>query len=517
MSIHSYIALMQTGAATILEMAAAAGVSVCFANPGTTELGLVAALEGRSSIRPVLGLFEGVCTGAADGFARVRYVPALTLLHLGPGFANGMANLHNARRAGSGVLNLVGDHPASHLVHDSPLTSDIVGMAATVSDWVRATTTETVAADTADALAAAARGLVATLVVPIDVQTQPAAPGTPAAAAAETFAVPSVDETALALTRAGTVLFLGGDALRAEALRLAHRIRQLTGCRVLTQTFTARIDRGRGIPAFPAVPYFPEAAAAGLADTSALVSIGAPEPVANFAFPGVPGRLVPESAERFDLTQGDPVAMLEAIVEHLGAPDAAVPEAERAAFSPSDPVTARSIGAIVAANLEEGSVVVDEGATSSFGYVRTAAAAEPHMALGLTGGAIGIGLPLAVGAAMATDRRVMALQADGSGMYTNQALWTLAREGLDVTVILLANDRYAILQTEMQRAGVDELGAVSRSLTELTDPSIDFVALAAAMGVPGARCATNDDAAQAIAKSMAEPGPFLIQVDLQNV
>jgi acetolactate synthase-1/2/3 large subunit len=207
--------------------------------------------------------------------------------------------------------------------------------------------------------------------------------------------------------------------------------------------------------------------------------------------------------------------VLAAIVDRLGAPESAVAEAQFADYAPSERITARSIGALVAAILEEGSVVIDEGATNSFGYVRTAAAAAPHIALGLTGGAIGIGLPLAVGAAVATGQRVIALQADGSAMYTNQALWTLAREGLDVTIVLLANQRYAILQTEMQRAGVDELGPVSRSLTELRDPAIDFVAMAASMGVPATRCGTNDEASVALAKSAAESGPFLLQVDLE--
>lgn len=507
---------MVTGAERILDLAATAGIPVCFANPGTTELGLVRALEDRPSIRPVLCLFEGVCTGAADGFSRASGMPALTLLHLGPGLANGMANLHNARRAGSGLINLVGDHPAEHLAYDSPLTSNILGMAATVSDWARITSSRTLITDMSDALSAAARGLVATLVVPMDVQSEPVdAMAASATRLDQPLAVTAVGDAAAAITRPGTALLLGGRALRRPSLLLAHRIQKATGCRVFTQTFTARIERGRGIPTFPAVPYFPEAAVSALAETTTMVTVGAPEPVANFAFPGVPGRLTPESAVRYDFTGSDPETVLASIVDHLDAPEFAIPEAQLAEYAPTERITARSIGAIVAASLEEGSVVVDEGATSSYGYVRTAAAAAPHMALGLTGGAIGIGLPLAVGAAVATDQRVVALQADGSAMYTNQALWTLAREALDVTVVLLANKRYAILQTEMERAGAGELGPVSRSLTELRDPSIDFVAMAESMGVPAARCSLNDEAAVALAKSRAEPGPFLLEVDLE--
>jgi acetolactate synthase-1/2/3 large subunit len=261
--------------------------------------------------------------------------------------------------------------------------------------------------------------------------------------------------------------------------------------------------------------YFPEAAAAALADTAAIVTIGTGEPVGNFAVPGVSGRLTPETAERYDLSGSDPELVLEAIVDHLGAPEAMVPDAEIPEYAPTDAITARSVGALLATNLREGAVVVDEGATNSFGYARAAAGAAPHVTLGLTGGAIGIGLPLAVGAAVATGDRVVALQADGSAMYTNQALWTFAREGLDVTIVLLSNRRYAILQTEMQRAGAGELGPVSRSLTELTDPAIDFVALAASMGVPGTRCRTNEEADSALTRSLAEPGPYLVQVDLE--
>jgi acetolactate synthase-1/2/3 large subunit len=284
---------------------------------------------------------------------------------------------------------------------------------------------------------------------------------------------------------------------------------------VFTETFTARYDRGRGIPVFPPLPYFPEAAAAALADTTTLVTVGTREPVANFAFPGVPGRLTPDWTTRFDFATDDPQPVLEAIADRLDAPEVPVPDASLTDPAPGDTITARSLGALVAAHLAEGTVLVDEGATNSYGYTRSAAAAAPHVALGLTGGSIGIGLPLAVGAAVATGGPVVALQADGSAMYTNQSLWTMAREGLDVTVVILANERYAILQTEMHRAGSDELGPVSRSLTELREPVIDFVALAASMGVRGTRCRTNGDAAHALAAASAEPGPHLLQVDLE--
>ena len=478
---------MATGSSEILRIAQARGATVCFANPGTTELPIVEALETAGGVRAVLCLFEGVCTGAADGFSRVTSRPALTLLHLGPGLANGMANLHNARRAHSSIVNLIGDHPAHHLPLDSPLTSDILAMASTVSDWWGTTTSASLAhdVDLAFRMANSGPGGVSTLVVPVDVQTgesggQRLTDSVPVGADASLGAAAQADlvsKAARLLQGEHAVLYLGGKALRARALRAAHRIQHATGCKVFTETFASCQDRGRDVPRFPPLPYFPEAAAKALSGTDVLVSVGAHEPVAIFDTPGTPGRLAPLDATRvaFDLN-GD-AEILEAIADEAGATEIpALVMMQPFAWEDGDAVSAESIGAIVAGQIEEDGVLVQEAATNGYGYERSAASAAPHISLALTGGAIGIGLPLAVGAAIGQPgRRVIALQADGSAMYTNQALWTMVRENLDVTVVLLSNSRYSILQTEMKRFGSTTLGPVQRSLTSLVDPTIDWV------------------------------------------
>src|SRR5213082_1858792 len=205
-----------TGAEAVLQTAAAAGVEVCFANPGTTEMALVNALDRMPSVRAVLGLFEGVCSGAADGYARMGGRPALTLLHLGPGLSNALANLHNARRARSPVVNLVGDQATWHRAADAPLTSDIVSLARPVSRWVRESrSAATVAQDAAEAIAAAQEppGGVATLILPSDCQAAEApGPVKPIAVApARRVSADTVERVAARLRgREKAALFLGG-------------------------------------------------------------------------------------------------------------------------------------------------------------------------------------------------------------------------------------------------------------------------------------------------------------------
>jgi acetolactate synthase-1/2/3 large subunit len=505
------------GAERLLATAHAAGVEICFANPGTTEMPLVAALEG-SPLRAVLGLFEGVCTGAADGYGRMAERPAATLLHLGPGLANGIANLHNARRAGSPIVNWVGDQASWHLAADAPLTSDIRALAGNVG-WVRtARSAETLAADGADALRAASGPPpgVATLVVPVDAQWSdaPDAPvptARPAPHEPDTEAVERA-RTLLATGQAG--LLLGGRALRAPALRAAARVHAHTHCPVWTETFAARQERGRGIPDFPRLPYFPEQAREALAGTHGLVLAGARNPVAFFGYPGQPSRLEPEASLLTTLAgaHDDVGAALEAVADALGAPK------EVALADPPRPTPASgaldvpALGRTLAALQPADAIVVDEAATSGLAWTGLAGAAAPHTTLGLTGGAIGQGLPCAVGAALACPgQRVIAFQADGSGLYTLQALWTMARESLDVTVVVCANRVYRILQAELARAGVLEPGPTARALTQLGPPPIDWVAAARAFGVPGQRVSQAEALADALRGALEEPGPCLIE------
>jgi len=508
-------------AESLLRTAHAAGVDLCLANPGTTEMPLVAALDAVPGVRAVLCLFEGVCTGAADGYGRMTGRPALTLLHLGPGFANGIANLHNARRARSPVVNLIGDQASWHLEHDAPLTSDIVSLARPVSGWVRTTErADKMADDVADAIAAASGppGRIASLILPADLQAQPV-PGrapvkTPTGAPPPD---PARIERAAESLRAGDVtLLLGGAALQERGLQAAGRIAAASGARLFAETFPARWERGAGLPEVARLPYFPEQVVDTLSGDRAVVLAGAREPVAFFGYEGIPSLLVPADKQRpIASPEEDAVAALEALADALSAPAAAE---QRAAARPvpapaNGPLDPGSIGAILARHLPEGAIVVDEAATSGLPFYLHSGGAARHSLLSLTGGAIGQGMPCATGAALACpDRRVIAFQADGSGMYTLQALWTQAREGLDVTTLLCSNRAYRILQIELGRAGIAEPGRQALSMTGLDRPELDWVALARGCGVPGERVEDAEALSTALQRSLSEPGPMLIEM-----
>ena len=514
-----------TGAEIILSTAADAGVEICFANPGTTELPLVAALDTVKSIRPVLGLFEGVCTGAADGYGRMADRPAITLLHLGPGFANGIANLHNARRARSPIVNLIGDHATWHVAADAPLTSDIVSLARPVSAWIRsAQSSKSLAGDMAQAIAAAGRtpGQIATLIVPSDCQWEPADSSAAPIAIAPPPA-PSGDAIRAAASvfrRAGSkvAMLLGGQGLREGGLAAAARIAAASGCRLLCETFPARVERGAGIPSVERLPYFPEQVLDALKDVGTIVLAGAREPVAFFGYPNSPSRLVPAGCgiETLAAPEQDVLTGLEALADAVGAASSSgVQSATSRPGLPTGPLNAMTAGAALAALMPEGAIVMDEAATTGLPFFIASAGAPRHTYLALTGGAIGQGLPCATGAAVACrDRRVIAFQADGSGMYTLQALWTQAREGLNVTNVIFDNGSYAILNIELARVGAEAGGPIARSMLEIGRPGIDFVALSEGMGVPATRAMTAEEFTKALRGAFEEDGPHLIQAVL---
>jgi acetolactate synthase-1/2/3 large subunit len=511
-----------TGAELLLRTAAAAGVDACFANPGTTELGLVNAFDAVPEVRPILCQFEGVCSGAADGYGRMRDLPALALFHLGPGFANGIANLHNARRARTPVVALVGEHATWHRAADAPLSSDIAALAGPVSRFVR--TSASAAAlgrDVADAIAASteAGGGVATLVVPSDCQAGPAAgppPATPPRAPAR-VPVERVERAAAALRGGGAALFLGGRALREGGLRAAARAAATTGARLVSECFPARLERGAGLPAVERLPYFPERAAATLAGLRTLVLAGAPEPVAFFGWPGQPGHLAPEGCALLTLAapEEDVQAALDDLASALGAPVWAASPA--APGRPAGPIaegalTPAAVSALLAELQPEGAIVVDESATTGLGWFKPSAASPRHTLLTVTGGSIGMGPPCATGAALACpDRTVIDFQGDGGAMYTPQALWTQAREGLHVVTLLCNNRSYRILEVEQQRAGAKP-GPRAASLTDLAGPPVDWVLLARGMGVSATRVASTSSLREALGRSLAEPGPHLIEL-----
>lgn len=515
----------RNGAHTLLTTLVDNGVDVCFANPGTSEMHFVAALDGVPRMRGVLALFEGVATGAADGYARIAGKPAAVLLHLGPGLGNGLANLHNARRAHVPVVVVVGDHATYHKKYDAPLESDIDALAGTVSGWVRRTMrTDDVAGDVGEAIAASRTGVVSTLIVPADVSwTAGSAP----AAIAETPA-PGVDDdavrTAGRVLRSGepAVVLVGGDATRAVGLAAASRIAAATGARVLCETFPARIERGAGVAAVERLGYFAEAAQAQLAGARHLILAGAQSPVSFFAYPGKASDLVPDGCDVHVLAEYRGAAgALERLADEL-APGTrpALASAVRAAL-PSGPLTGASITAVVGAVLPEGAIIVDESNTAGFGLAAATAGAPAHDVLTLTGGAIGYGLPAAVGAAVAAPGRpVLSLQADGSAMYTLSALWTQARENLDVTTVVFDNGAYDILRIELQRVGAqnaDAPGPKALDLLDLGRPTIDFVRIAEGMGVPARRVATAEELAAALADAFAEPGPHLIDAVIPSI
>jgi acetolactate synthase-1/2/3 large subunit len=512
------------GAESLVRLARAAGVDVCFANPGTTEMPLVTAFDAAPGVRAVLGLFEGVCTGAADGYGRMADRPALTLLHLGPGFANGIANLHNARRAQSPVVNLIGDHATWHRPHDAPLTSDIASLAGPVSAWVRTNRASAeLAGDLAEALAVASQppGRIATLIAPADCQWEaagPPPPPTPAAAAPRVEAA-RVEAVARRLRSSrAPALLLGARSPRPPGLEAAARIAEATGARLLCPTFPARLARGAGRPRLERLPYFPEQAIERLAGVDALVVAGARAPVSFFGYPGIPSRLEAEgSLVTLAEPEEDAAAALEDLAQALDARRRPAPADSPRPEPPSGRLSPTALGAALASLQPEGAIVVDEGATSGLPYFAAAEGAPPHDYLALTGGAIGQGLPCATGAAVACpDRKVIALQADGSALYTLQALWTQAREGLDVVTLLCANRAYRILQVELARAGVAEPGTAARSLTDLSHPAIEWTAVARGLGVPATRADTTEALLAQLDAAFREPGPRFIEVALWN-
>ncbi|MFF1378217.1 acetolactate synthase large subunit [Streptomyces sp. NPDC058308] len=512
---------MPNGAQILINGLVDGGVRVCFANPGTSEMHFVAALDEAPGLRPVLCLFEGVATGAADGYGRMTGRPACTLLHLGPGLAGGLANLHNARRAATPLVNVVGDHALHHKRLDAPLESDIGALARTVSAWTRRTYYATeLAGDVAAAVAAAAGppGAVATLVVPADVSwSRTAEPPATARPAPERRGLVSVDAVtgAAAALRSGedTALLLGGAAARGAGLAAAGRIAGATGAKLLCETFPARLERGAGRPAVERLAYLGASAARQLAGVRHLVLAGAASPVTFFAYPGQRGSLPPEGCTVHTLAAGpeDVTAALEGLAEVVGpGAKSARQEAVRPAL-PTGELTAESAAAVIGALLPQNAVVVDEANTSGLWLPGATAGAPPHDWLTLTGGAMGQGLPLAVGAGVACpDRPVLALVGDGASMYTLQALWTQAREGLDVTTVVFDNGSYAILNLELGAVGAAAGGARAHRLLDLSGPSLDFVALARGMGVPAERAATAAEFATLLKRGLAEPGPFLI-------
>jgi acetolactate synthase-1/2/3 large subunit len=511
------------GAESLVRTLIKGGVEVCFANPGTSEMHFVGALDRVEGMRCVLGLFEGVCSGAADGYYRMTDKPASTLLHLGPGLANAAANLHNAKKAGSGIVNVVGEHALYHIQYDTPLTADIEGIARPFSHWVKTSpTSKTVAGDGALAIQAArvAPGQIATLILPADtawgeadgVADTPPTPGPPK---------PDKDAvvaSAKALKNGNTaVLFLGGRALRARGLELAGKIAAKTGCRIQGAGGTARIERGAGRVPVLRLHFVVETAQEMLKGTKQMVLVGAKPPAAFFAYPGKPSLLTPEGCETTTLcpVEGDPITCLEALAAELGALNekpAGVAEPKRPE-KPTGKFTLEGLGCALGATMPENAIVVDESVTTGRGFFPYSAGAPPHDWLNNMGGSIGFGTPVAVGAAVACpNRKVIAMIGDGSAMYTFQSLWTMAREGLDICVMIFSNRSYKILYSQLASVGAPNPGPRAIDMLTLDRPTLDFQTMAKGLGVPGGQARDLEELTKQLTIAMSQRGPYLIDV-----
>jgi acetolactate synthase-1/2/3 large subunit len=510
----------RSGAESLVQTFVDAGVNVCFANPGTSEMHFVAALDSNPEMRCVLGLFEGVVTGAADGYGRMTGMPAATLTHLGPGLGNGLANVHNAKKARTPMVNVIGDHATFHRKYDAPLTSDVEGVARPMSHWVKVSAfADDVAKDGAEAVQAALAppGQVASLILPADTAWN----RTAASAAPLPRLQPkpmdqhSVDDAAKALKSGEPCVILMNGILTDTRLALADKVAQATGARVITDTFVSRMHRGAGRAEALRLPYFGEQAADVLSGTKHLILVGTQPPVTFFAYPEKPNWLTPDGCDLHTLVEreGDIDSSLQALADAVGASGISINAVSlERPDRPLGDLTPETIGVSLAHYFPDNAIVVDEGGTCGGGCAISTRTSAPHDWLMLTGGSIGYGMPTATGAAVACpDRPVINLQADGSGMYTLQALWTQARENLNVTTIIFANRKYAILQIEFGRVGAHNPGPKAMSMLDLSNPELNWVSLADGMGVAAWRATTLEEFNTALQAGLRHNGPALIE------
>ncbi|MCX7982000.1 MAG: acetolactate synthase large subunit [Syntrophales bacterium] len=516
-----------TQAELLLQVAAKGGVRVCFANAGTTELALVAAMDKVQEIKPVLCLFEGVCTGAADGYARITGNPAMTLLHLGPGLANGIANLHNARRARMPVFNIVGEHASWHIKHDAPLTMEIEKLAQTVSRWVgRVEAGEGITGKTQQALLEAMKGGVATLICPADYMEKEAEERDipPLTCTRPRVERDAIEEAVRRLESGQKIaMILGENALREKGLRAAVRIKAKTGCELLSVTFPPVMERGAHLPELIRLPYFPRHARKTLAPYEGFILAGTNPPVTFFGYSGEESLLLRPDQDfvRIDVPETNTaVEALEALAEALEAPGAeeATRKFARSLSVPPLPqgrINVQTMSEVIAALQPEGTVVIEEGLMSGYHYHLLSPGLPPHVVMTLTGGSIGWGLPCALGVALgAPERQVILIEADGSAMYTIQALWSMAREGANVTTIICNNGKYSTIGYEYKMATGVHPGPAGKALIDLTPPVIDWVYLSRSMGVDACRVEYTDEFARALKGAFEEPGPHLVEVRL---
>jgi acetolactate synthase-1/2/3 large subunit len=515
----------KTGAQHLLDALISGGVDACFTNPGTSEMHFVSALDQTPEMRCVLCLFEGVATGAADGYGRMLRKPSATLLHLGPGLANGLANLHNCRRSGAPVVNIVGEHALDHIQYDSPLTTDIEGVARPFSRWIVRCSDSRRLARLADEAIRSSKGFpggVATLILPADIAWTEAEPGDAVSEAGEATGIVEegrIEAAARILASGGKVLLLiGADGLLADGLEAAGRIAAATGCDLIAPTHCGRIERGVGRVDITRIPYPVDLALARLKDYDAVVIAGAREPVAFFAYPGKPSKMLPPKAGVFQLSSRaeNVVDALQRLADRYGSSGkpAKLQQPEKVDFG-SGALTPDGIARAVAAAITEGTIVADESISVGRDFFRFTRGVAPHTWLPTASGSIGIGLPMSIGAAVACpDRPVINLQADGSAMYTIQSLWTMAREKLNIVTVILANRGYAILRGEMINVGLGNPGPRALDMLEIDRPAIGWVGLAQSMGVEAAKAEDCAEFNDLLRGALDRGGPFLIEAQI---
>lgn len=514
------------GAESMLDTLTNNGVDVCFTNPGTSEMHMVAAMGQSETMRAILCLFEGVCSGAADGYARIANKPACTLFHLGPGLSNASANIHNAKKASSPMLNLVGDHATYHKKYDAPLNSDVIGLATPVSHWVRTSKDAlSLPVDAAEAVQAAMvmPGQISTLIVPADCAWDESVAPLGQQAMPE---MPSVEDAAV--KRAAemlsngktTAILMSKFALREKCLELADQISQTTGARIYCDTLNRIIQRGEGRCRIERLGYFAEQATEQIKDCEQLIMVGTKAPVGFFAYPGKVSEFYPENCDLHTLAHfsEDPEDALDKLAAELDAGSSTPRRITREHPGlGSGELTTRKVGHAVAEMLPEDAIVVDEGGTCGGYCFSLGETSARHDWLGITGGSIGYGLPAAIGAAVAGNgRKTLCLHGDGGAMYTIQSLWTMARENLDICVVIFANRKYQILQVELARVGAQTMTPRTLDMLDLSRPDLDFVQLAQGMGVPATRATTTEEFNAQLEVGMTEKGPRLIEVMLDR-
>ena len=498
------------------------GIDVCFANPGTSEMQLVYEMGTTDGFRPVLCLQENVVTGAADGYYRIVGKPAFAMLHLGVGVANGLCSMHNARKAGSGMVALCGAGADYHH-HDVEITflRPIADLATPVADWVRTSkSADDLAVAGSEAVQVARTGKVATLITPANhhweltpIEVKAQEPTSPPAVSDETI------DKAVELLKNGksTAVMLGGLAV-AEGQEIAGKIAVASGAKLLCETMCAKLPRGAGSVVVTQIPYIPEMARTVLAEFEQVIMVGGRRPMASLAYEGASLSKVPESCEMHYLVTDelDVLGALDSLCAKLGAGDITDVDRYEAAADTADPtgeLSPEAVAQCLTMLIPENAIVSDESATMGMQMFSMTQNAKPHdWLMSPNGGGIGHGLPVALGAAVAGNgRKVLALQADGCGMYTPQALWSIARENLNVTIVILKNDRYGILEVELARVRESAANDKMMSMLEIDKPSIDWVQIAGGMGIPATSATTAEEFYQQLSEAMAHKGPRLVE------